>query len=60
VLEHADEVVLLEQGRVVASGTHHELLADLGEDGRRYRSVVSRSDDDDPAWKEADHATSRR
>ncbi len=60
VLEHADEVVLLEQGRVVASGTHHELLADLGVDGRRYRSVVSRSDEDDPTRKEADHATSRR
>ena len=60
VLEHADEVLLLEQGVVVTSGTHHGLLADGGDDGDRYRRVVSRSETDEPIRKEADRATSRR
>ena len=40
LLHHADEVVLLEDGRVVATGTHDELVA--GHAG--YRSVVLRGD----------------
>ena len=39
VLEHADEVLLLVAGQVVACGTHAALLAD-----QSYRSVVARED----------------
>ncbi len=60
VLEHADEVLLVEGGLVVARGSHHGLLADHGTEGRRYRSVVSRSEDDDPTRTEVDHATAGR
>ncbi len=60
VLEHADEVVLVANGTVAARGTHHGLLTDEGDDGRRYRAVVSRSETDEPTGQEADHATSRR
>lgn len=45
LLHHADEVVLLEEGRVVATGPHAELVAT--HDG--YRRTVLRGDDADPA-----------
>jgi ABC-type multidrug transport system fused ATPase/permease subunit len=38
-LHHADRVVLLEEGRVTASGRHEELLATHD----RYRDVVARN-----------------
>src|SRR5690606_36429221 len=44
LLHHADEVAYLEQGRVVATGTHDELVATHP----GYRSTVLRGDDDDP------------
>ncbi len=37
LLHHADEVALIEDGVVVATGSHHQLLSDP-----RYRSVVAR------------------
>ncbi len=40
LLDAADEVALLSDGRVVASGTHRELLTDP-----RYRRVVARGED---------------
>ena len=43
-LHHADRVVLLEGGRVVAVGAHEELLATSA----AYRRVVARSLDDPP------------
>ena len=42
-LHHADRVVLLEEGRVVAEGRHEELL----ESDAAYRGVVARSFDDE-------------
>jgi ABC-type multidrug transport system fused ATPase/permease subunit len=39
VLAQLDHVALLEDGRVVAQGSHHDLLADP-----RYRAVVTRED----------------
>src|SRR5690606_14608464 len=45
VLEHVDEVVLLEGGPIVARGTHRGLVTDTGENGRRYRAVVDRNMD---------------
>jgi ABC-type multidrug transport system fused ATPase/permease subunit len=39
VLSALDEIVLLEGDRVVARGTHSELMADA-----RYRVVVTRED----------------
>ncbi|HEY0186588.1 MAG TPA: ABC transporter ATP-binding protein, partial [Cellulomonas sp.] len=52
VLDHVDEVVLVEGGRVRARGHHRALLADTGTDGAgaAYRAVVSRS----PAATDAD------
>ena len=44
VLEQADDVVLIADGRVITHGTHRGLLADDSENGRRYRAVVSRAD----------------
>ncbi|MDO8146972.1 ABC transporter ATP-binding protein [Isoptericola sp. b515] len=44
VLDHVDEAVLLSvDGRVVARGTHAELLGRPDEHGVRYRAVVGRS-----------------
>ncbi|WP_278236595.1 ABC transporter ATP-binding protein [Isoptericola sp. AK164] len=44
VLDHVDRVRLLSPaGRVVATGTHAELLARRDDDGARYRAVVGRS-----------------
>ncbi len=43
VLDHLDEVLLLDDGRVTTAGTHAELLARTGDDGARYRAVVGRS-----------------
>ncbi len=43
LLHHADDVVLLEDGRVVARGTHDELLAS----NAAYRAVVARGMDED-------------
>ncbi|GAA3050642.1 ABC transporter ATP-binding protein [Streptomyces roseofulvus] len=45
LLDLADRVVLLHEGRAVAHGTHRELLADEP----RYRAVVTRETDDELA-----------
>lgn len=42
LLDHADEVALVDQGRVVAVGTHRELL-----DDPRYRRVVVRGEEEE-------------
>jgi ABC-type multidrug transport system fused ATPase/permease subunit len=42
VLDHADRVVLIERGRVVAQGTHRELLRS----SERYRDTVTRGEED--------------
>jgi ABC-type multidrug transport system fused ATPase/permease subunit len=41
LLDQVDEVALLEHGRIVATGTHHELMEDA-----RYRRVVVRGEDE--------------
>jgi ABC-type multidrug transport system fused ATPase/permease subunit len=41
LLDHADEVVFLHDGRVAASGTHHELMTTC----RPYRDTVVRGED---------------
>ena len=41
-LHHADEVVLLHDGRIIAAGTHQHLL----EDSDDYRRVVARALDE--------------
>jgi ABC-type multidrug transport system fused ATPase/permease subunit len=41
LLDHADEVALVEHGKVVVTGTHRELL-----DDPRYRRVVVRGEDE--------------
>ena len=41
VLDQADRVVLIRGGRVVAEGTHRELLADRPD----YRDTVTRGED---------------
>ena len=41
LLDHADEVLFLQDGRVAASGTHHELLTTC----RPYRDTVVRGED---------------
>ena len=43
LLHHADDVVLLDGGRVVARGSHAQLLRDSAE----YRAVVARGMDDE-------------
>ena len=40
LLRHADDVALVLDGRLVATGTHEQLMADEP----RYREVVVRSD----------------
>jgi ABC-type multidrug transport system fused ATPase/permease subunit len=40
MLDHADEVALMEEGHVVAVGRHRELM-----DDPRYRRVVARGED---------------
>jgi ATP-binding cassette subfamily B protein len=52
----ADRVVLLEQGRIVADGTHHELLAT----NARYRAVLAASERDEPAHERAGAGTDGR
>ncbi|MEU4361828.1 ABC transporter ATP-binding protein [Promicromonospora sp. NPDC023987] len=52
VLDHVDDVIFLDDGRVVTHGTHRELLdlpttADGGREAARYRRVVGRSLDED-------------
>ena len=42
VLDVVEEVVLIEHGRVLARGSHRELLAATDATGRTYRAVVSR------------------
>ncbi|MGO2740575.1 MAG: ATP-binding cassette domain-containing protein, partial [Cellulosimicrobium funkei] len=56
VLEHVDEVLLLEDGRVTARGTHRDLVDRAhspatapDDDAARYLRVVGRSLDDTPA-----------
>jgi ABC-type multidrug transport system fused ATPase/permease subunit len=41
LLDQVDEVALLEDGEIVATGTHHDLMADP-----RYRRVVVRGEDE--------------
>ncbi|HEU4942213.1 MAG TPA: multidrug ABC transporter permease/ATP-binding protein, partial [Gaiellaceae bacterium] len=41
VLDQADRVVLVEDGRVVAAGTHRELLSERPD----YRETVTRGED---------------
>jgi ATP-binding cassette, subfamily B, bacterial len=48
----ADRVVLLDEGRVVADGTHDELLATNG----RYQEVLARAEAGDAAGGEGDDA----
>ncbi|GEL94522.1 ABC transporter transmembrane domain-containing protein [Cellulomonas composti] len=47
VLDHVDEVQLLVDGRVVATGTHAGLLAGDGPSSDTYRRVVGRNLDDE-------------
>jgi ABC-type multidrug transport system fused ATPase/permease subunit len=52
VLDHVDEVLFLEDGRIAARGTHRDLLersadAEGGAAAVRYRAVVGRSLDED-------------
>ena len=47
VLDRADRVVLLDEGRVVAEGTHHELMHRGDEASAAYRAVVVRSADEE-------------
>lgn len=53
VLDVVDEVALVVGGRVVATGTHRDLVTARDATGAAYRSVVSRADDEpagaDPA-----------
>lgn len=42
LLDHCDEVVLIEDGRAVAAGTHHELMVSCP----AYRRVVTRGEED--------------
>ncbi|MFD8010688.1 ABC transporter transmembrane domain-containing protein [Streptomyces sp. NPDC058955] len=51
LLDLADRVVLVHEGRAVAHGTHRELLADEP----RYRAVVTRETDDELAATAAGH-----
>jgi len=46
VLDRADEVALLLDGRVAATGTHHDLLRRDDEVGAAYRRTVLRGDDE--------------
>ncbi|MBK8470161.1 MAG: ABC transporter ATP-binding protein [Actinomycetales bacterium] len=45
VLDRADRVVLLAHGRVVAEGTHHELMHGPKAEHAAYRAVVVRGED---------------
>ncbi|HEX7806123.1 MAG TPA: ABC transporter ATP-binding protein, partial [Cellulomonas sp.] len=67
VLDVVEEVVLIEDGRVLARGTHRELLAASDAAGRAYRAVVSRgheptspTDSADDAREEAGREAARR
>ncbi|CAN5429716.1 ABC transporter ATP-binding protein [soil metagenome] len=67
VLDVVEEVALIEDGRVVARGTHRELLAASDAAGRAYRAVVSRgheptnpTDTTDDAREEARREAARR
>lgn len=46
VLDVVDEVALVSGGRVVATGTHRELVTARDAVGAAYRAVVSRAEDD--------------
>jgi ABC-type multidrug transport system fused ATPase/permease subunit len=47
VLDQADRVVLLDEGRVVAEGTHHDLLHRGDAASAAYRAVVVRGEDEE-------------
>ncbi len=50
VLDAVDEVALVQDGRVLATGTHRSLVTATDAAGAAYRAVVSRTEDhDDPA-----------
>ncbi|GIG35318.1 multidrug ABC transporter permease [Cellulomonas pakistanensis] len=55
VLDAVDEVALVAGGRVVATGTHRELVTARDAAGAAYRAVVSRAEDE-PAGTPADDA----
>ncbi|GAB3115319.1 ABC transporter ATP-binding protein [Streptomyces calidiresistens] len=55
LLEHADRVVLLLDGRVAAEGTHHDLWRDVP----GYRAVVGRDTGADPSDPAADRTAVR-
>ncbi|MFI6345625.1 ABC transporter transmembrane domain-containing protein [Streptomyces sp. NPDC050560] len=55
VLDRADRVVLVHEGRAVASGTHQELLAAEA----RYRAVVTRQTDDESGTADESGAEQR-
>lgn len=56
VLDAVDEVALVAGGRVVATGTHRDLVTARDAIGAAYRAVVSRADDE-PADGPADPGT---
>ena len=43
VLDRVDEVIVVRDGAVVATGTHRELLHGVGEEHDHYRTIVGRS-----------------
>ena len=49
VLGLVDDVLVLHEGTIIASGTHQELLARTDSGGRHYQGVVGRSLDDELA-----------
>lgn len=57
VLDVVDEVVLVAGGRVVATGTHRDLVTASDATGAAYRSVVSRADDEPAATDPAPTTT---
>lgn len=55
VLDVADEVALVHEGRVVATGSHRDLVRSAGPDGAAYRAVVSRTEEDTAPYADAPH-----
>lgn len=57
VLDVVDEVALVAGGRVVATGTHRDLVTARDATGAAYRAVVSRAEDDDAGTPDGRTAT---